>query len=124
MRPDLDKLQGTWDVVALEIEGARMDEGVFRGSRIVVKGDSFSTISMGATYSGKIRLNASASPAKLDLMFEEGPSAGMIQRGIYELSGDTLRVCFSTPGKERPSQLATKAGEGRTLAVWKRDREK
>ena len=39
---------------------------------------------------------------------------------IYELEGDTLRVCISPVGKERPTEFASKPGTGHALVVLKR----
>jgi uncharacterized protein (TIGR03067 family) len=39
---------------------------------------------------------------------------------IYELKDDTLRVCLSPLGKERPKEIASKPGSGVTLVVLKR----
>jgi hypothetical protein len=42
--------------------------------------------------------------------------------GIYEIGGDTLKVCFDPEGKERPTQF--KGGPGsQTLVVHKRVKE-
>ena len=120
MNPDLKKLQGTWEIVTLEVEGARMDEGAFRGSRIVVKGDSFTTISMGATYAGKLKLDASAAPRKLDLRFEEGPEKGNTSFGIYTLDGDRWTICLTVTGRNRPTEFATRAGSGHALETLER----
>jgi hypothetical protein len=50
----------------------------------------------------------------------EGQFEGKTMLGIYDLQGDTLRFCFADPGKERPTNFTTKAGDGRTLSVWKK----
>jgi uncharacterized protein (TIGR03067 family) len=47
MGDDLDGLQGTWNIVSLEMDGQKMPAA---GARIVVRGDRFTTIAMGATY--------------------------------------------------------------------------
>jgi uncharacterized protein (TIGR03067 family) len=123
--PELSRLAGEWSMIGGEHDGHPIPDAFVKTGRRLAHG-SETTVSFG----GQVYLKAtymvdpSAEPATIDYAILEGPSAGMIQRGIYELTGDTLRVCFSTPGRERPSQLATKAGEGRTLAVWKRNREK
>jgi uncharacterized protein (TIGR03067 family) len=40
---DLDKLQGTWNVVSLEADGQNMP-GAGEGSMIVIKGNKFTSI--------------------------------------------------------------------------------
>src|SRR5262245_50533642 len=76
MKGEVEKLQGTWNVVALEIDGAALADHAFRGSQILVKGHRFATVSMGATYKGKLKVDATKTPKALDLLFEEGPEKG------------------------------------------------
>ena len=40
--------------------------------------------------------------------------------GIYEISGDTLKVCFDPEGKKRPTEFKTEAGAPTVLVVHKR----
>ena len=47
MKAEIANLQGTWEIVALEVDGKTLVESGFQGSRIVVKGSTFTTISMG-----------------------------------------------------------------------------
>ena len=56
-------------------------------------------------------------------MMTEGPTKGKTQLGIYEFDGDTVRFCFGSPGKDRPSEFAAKEGSGNTLSVWRRDKK-
>ena len=39
---------------------------------------------------------------------------------IYELDGDTFKLCYAAPGEERPKEFSAKGANGITLAVWKR----
>jgi hypothetical protein len=50
----------------------------------------------------------------------EGPNKGTVILGIYEISGETLKVCFDPEGKKRPTEFKTAAGSPTTLAVYKR----
>ena len=52
MAGDLDKLQGTWTIVAFEADGQRMPQATFGGSQITIKKNAFKTVSMGAAYKG------------------------------------------------------------------------
>ena len=61
-------------------------------------------------------------PEAIDYVLLEGPNKGKTLLGIYELTGDTLKSCFAAPGKDRPTDFATKAGDLRTLSAWKWDK--
>jgi uncharacterized protein (TIGR03067 family) len=67
---DLDGLQGTWNIVSLEMDGQKVPGG---SARIVVHGDRFTTLAMGATYEGTVAVHQAAAPKSFDLHFEAGP---------------------------------------------------
>jgi len=120
MKAELASLQGTWDVVGLEIDGSALPGSAFDGSRIVVKGNTFATISMGATYSGTLKVNVAKTPKTLDLMFKSGPEKGNTSLAIFELDGDAWRICLTVTGTTRPTAFVTKAGSGLALETLKR----
>jgi uncharacterized protein (TIGR03067 family) len=120
MKAELASLQGTWEIVALEVDGSTLPEGAFAGSRIVVKGNSFATISMGATYGGTLGVDAAKTPKTLDLSFKSGPEKGNTSLAIFELDGDTWTLCLTVTAKKRPTAFATKAGSGLALETLKR----
>ena len=70
---------------------------------------------MGATYEGELELDAAESPKHFTLTFTKGPEKGNVNPGIYELDGDTWRICIATRGGGRPKRFATKAGSGHAL---------
>jgi len=123
VKSDVERLQGTWSVSSLEIEGAKMGENVFAGSKIVVDGNKFTTISMGATYKGIFKIDVASKPKTLDLMFDEGPEKGNTSLGIYELDGDSWKLCLCVGSKVRPKEFVTKAGSGHALETLKRDKQ-
>jgi hypothetical protein len=47
-------------------------------------------------------------------------SALKYQKAEYELTDDTLRICYDLSGKTRPSEFATKAGTRQFLMTYKR----
>jgi RNA polymerase sigma factor (sigma-70 family) len=124
MKTDVEKLQGTWIVATLEVEGAKVEANLFKGAKIVIKGDAFTTISMGATYKGTFKIDATSKPKKIDLMFTEGPEKGNTSLGIYELDGDTWKLCLTIANKDRPKEFATKPGSGLGLETLKRETQK
>lgn len=123
MKTDLHRLQGTWVVAALKMDGEKMAAGMFGEARVVVKGVRFQSLGMGAEYEGRLMLDESASPKAFDLRFTKGPEKGNTALGIYEISEQQWKICLTTrPGAvDRPKKFATKAGTGIALEILKRD---
>ena len=118
MTHDLDRLQGTWNIVALEIEGQKFPPG---GSSITIAGDAFVSRNMGAVYEGTVRLDETRAPKALDLNFTKGPEAGGVGLGIYALDGDTWTICLGFAGKTRPAEFRAPKGTGYALETLKRE---
>lgn len=41
-------------------------------------------------------------------------------RGIYKLTNGKLKICFSAPGKRRPTDFGTKVGDHHSLNIYAR----
>jgi uncharacterized protein (TIGR03067 family) len=117
---DIDKLQGVWNIVSLEMEGQVVPTGALAGARISLRGNRFTTSGMGAEYEGAASFDESKSPREFDLKFETGPEKGNTSLGIYELDGNTWRICLSTRGATRPAKFAAEPGTGFALEVLNR----
>jgi uncharacterized protein (TIGR03067 family) len=120
VKGDLEKLQGVWSITSLESDGNRLPETMFSGAQIVIKGDQFESLGMGAIYRGKVALDETKKPKQFDLVITEGHAKGMTNHGIYELGRDSWKLCLDTTGKNRPKQFATKSGSGFALETLKR----
>jgi len=112
MRDDLDMLQGAWAVVELEMEGQTISGGMLANARVEITGSRFSSLGMGAVYEGTLTLDDSANPHQLNMKFDAGPEKGNTNLGIYELDGDTWRICLAVRGDVRPSAFSAPAGSG------------
>jgi uncharacterized protein (TIGR03067 family) len=56
----------------------------------------------------------------MDVLSESGTLKGKVLRGIYELTGDKMRVCFGPADGERPGEFDTKKGKGRAMVHYER----
>jgi uncharacterized protein (TIGR03067 family) len=65
------------------------------------------------------KLDPSKSPKTLDAKVTDGPNKRVVYLSIYEISGDTLKVCFDPEGKKRPTEFKAESGS-QTLVVHKR----
>jgi uncharacterized protein (TIGR03067 family) len=115
---EVAKLQGTWRVVSLEAGGQKAPEQSIKGVRFLIQGDNMSL-------SGKekdlrtYRLDATAKPKTIDI---PGDADKEFSKAIYELDGDTLKLCFSQSTKlDRPKSFDT-AGTKYFCYTLKRDK--
>lgn len=119
MKPEMEKLQGNWNMVSLELDGRKYPPG---GARISIHGDRFESLNMGAEYAGRLVVDASANPKTLDMHYENGPEAGKISLGIFELEGDTWTLCLGLTGVARPTEFVAAPGTGHALETLRRNR--
>lgn len=84
---DVQGLQGNWNMIAMEMDGRKMPPATI-AARIVVEGDRFTTVAMGATYEGRLEVQDAQHPKAFHLLFTERPEKGNRSLGIYELDGE------------------------------------
>jgi len=108
-------------VTALRLNGRTMPAAGFVGARIVIEGNRFTSLGMGAAYGGTVKVNPTRKPKTLDLVFTEGHAAGTKHPGIYRLVGDRWTLCLATAGPRRPPTFASTAGSGFALETLERD---
>jgi len=117
---ELKKFQGTWTFESVEAGGKEVPAAEFKGMTVTFEGDKY-TVKKGdqVIQAATQELDPSKSPKALDVTVAEGPNKGAVMLGIYEISGDTLKVCFDPEGKKRPTQFKSASGS-QTLVVHKR----
>ncbi len=121
---DMTRLEGEWTMVSGSADGQPMPAPMVAQMKRICKADETITTMGGETFmKAKFSIDPSKKPKTIDYLMTEGFTKGSRQLGIYEVEGDTFKSCFSKPGAERPSDFTSKAGDGRTLSVWKREKQ-
>lgn len=119
---DLEKMQGTWHAIAVEVKGTPSDADTVKKFELVVKDDSYMMKVDGKDHvSAKLVLAADKKPKEMDIVLETDP----IYKGIYELDGDTLKICLvlsSDDDSKRPKEFKSEADSNTALFTWERTR--
>ena len=116
-----DLLTGTWTCQSATVDGRALPEATIKLLRLTLTRDRFKTekgkeVLFDSTYT----VDAAKSPKQINMLGTEGELAGKESPGLYVLEGDTLRMCYTMPGKPRPAAFDSPAGSGVYLLVWKR----
>lgn len=112
--------EGEWAMVAGIFSGAVMGDSMIQWCRRITRGN-VTAVMAGPQVMLKARftLDRSTRPHAVDYVNLEGAQTGKPQAGIFELAGDTLRVCLAAPGRPRPGDFTSAAGDGRSLTTWR-----
>jgi uncharacterized protein (TIGR03067 family) len=119
---DSDTIQGTWLASTAELGGKPFTDEVRRSIKLTLKDDKY-TVTVGKNPDqGTVKLDPSAKPKAMDITGTEGPNKGKKIPAIYELEGDTLKICYDLSGKSRPTEFKTTEGTQLFLVTYKREK--
>ena len=115
-----DTLQGTWRPSAAELGGQVFPDEVRKTIKLVIRDDKY-TVTFGKQIDrGTVKLMPLATPKAMDITGTESPNRGKTIPAIYELKGDTLRVCYDLSGEARPSGFKSEADTKLFLVDYER----
>ena len=104
-------------MIAFEMDGRSIPPG---SASIVIEGNKFTSLSMGAQYEGTMVVDSTSTPKTFDVKFNKGPHKGETSLGIYELRGKTWKICIGLTGVKRPTKFAAEPGTGHALETLTR----
>jgi len=113
-------MEGTWELVSAELGGQKLPGEVTKTLTLVLAGEKYTVKSPGPDDTGTVRLDPAKQPKELDVTGVEGPNKGKFFPAIYQLDGDSLKVCYDLDGKKRPTEFKSAPGTKQFLAVYTR----
>ena len=124
---ELKALAGTWRPISAENNGYKASEEDLKGTLWIRDADGKWTLRRGTEtlveWAVK-QIDATKNPKTIDIEITAGAYKGVVYLGIYELDGDTLRICFALPDKpERPTEFSASKGSVRALSEFKREKD-
>ena len=116
-------IDGTWILVAAELGGQKLPDQSLKdiaagaaAGRLILTDGRYTYQNDRGTY----KLGPADKPKTMDITGTDGPNQGKTFLAIYELPGDSLKICYDLGGKVRPSEFTTKPGTHQFLAFYKR----
>ena len=119
-----DGLSGRWTWVGFEQAGIVAAADQLKGWVMTVKNDHLAIEGPSrARIEADFTLDTTSRPKGIDLAFFSNQTRGKTVAGIYEIRGETLRICIpSALAKGRPKDFAATSANGCTLYVFARKR--
>ncbi len=120
---DAKLIQGTWQIVELEANGAKKAAEEFEGWKMIFQNDEVWVVKpSGSDPKLKFKLDSGKSPKTIDLIVQEGKDKGKVAPGIYAFANGQLRLCINIFGDltYRPKEFKTQDKDGVGFAVLER----
>ena len=118
-KTDLDRFQGTWNLVSATKDGNILPQEKVKQTTIVFKGDTFrfpGSAEYATSKEGTVKLDETKTPKEMDAISTDKE----VMLGIYVLQEYGYKVCFAPAGKPRPTQFTSAPGSGYILQSWER----
>jgi uncharacterized protein (TIGR03067 family) len=120
---DAKALQGTWLPSKAELSGQPMTEAVLKSISLKLENGRYEVFVGGQPDKGTYTLDSSSKPKGMVITGTDGPNLGKTYPAIYELTGDTLRICYDLSGAKRPAEFKSIAGTQLYLVTYSRKKE-
>ncbi len=128
MSPDvaslMSGLRGPWQAVYSEVDGEITPPAEFAATTMKHEGDKFIVEKKGAVaYEGSFSIDPTVTPHEIVYIYKKSAKdvfLGGPRPGIFQLEGDTFKVCFALIGHRTPKDFNTFPGSEQVLTVFQR----
>jgi uncharacterized protein (TIGR03067 family) len=119
VREELRKLQGVWHVVALQLRGQKATADQLEEVKPTLTFDGETAVFQsgpGVERVVRVRLGGTRMVTEIDFIGAQK----RLEKGVYQLDGETLTICFAASGEERPGGFVTSSERSHWLMVLRR----
>jgi uncharacterized protein (TIGR03067 family) len=116
------RIEGVWRFDVVEVMGQRQPRPPYPAHRMIIAKDGRDVVVQDDRITrGTISWDATKSPGQFDVVIASGAQKGQRYPGIYELEGDTYRICLPLKSTTRPTNFLTTPDNGSMMQVLKRE---
>jgi uncharacterized protein (TIGR03067 family) len=116
---DQEAILGTWRIEKASLGGMELPADQREKTLFEFKKDQVILHRGGTKEPAEYSLNPSKKPAEIRIKPKNEPAG----EGIYELNGDTLKICIVRDGRKRPTTFESKDGNEAILMILKREKK-
>jgi uncharacterized protein (TIGR03067 family) len=120
---DAKAVQGTWTPIKAELAGSPWPDALLKTIVLKMADGKYEVSVAGQIDKGTFKQDTASRPKGLTIQGTDGPNAGKTYPCIYELDGDTLRVCYDLSGVKAPTEFATAKGTQLYLVTYTRKKD-
>jgi uncharacterized protein (TIGR03067 family) len=115
-------MDGAWLASTAELGGEKFPDEIRKTMKLVMDEGKY-TVTVGKNPDrGTVKVDSSKKPKEMDITGTEGPNKGKTILAIYEMTDDTLTICYDLSGKARPSEFKTAKDTKLFLVTYKREK--
>jgi uncharacterized protein (TIGR03067 family) len=119
---DAQAVQGNWKPVTAELAGQPMADAVLKSISLKLDKGRYEVLVGDKPDKGTYTLDSGAKPKAMTVTGTAGPNLGKTFPAIYELKGDSLRICYDLSGAKRPTEFKTTPGTRLYLVTYTRNK--
>ena len=123
MKDDAKAVQGNWKPIKAELAEQPMPGAVLMSTSLKLDDGKYEVFVGGTPDRGTYTLDSVTKPKSMTVTGTDGPNSGKTFPAIYELNGDTLRICYDLSGAQRPTEFKSIAGTQLYLVTYERTKE-
>jgi uncharacterized protein (TIGR03067 family) len=122
-RNDAKAVEGSWKPVTAELAGQPMAQDVLKSISLNLEHGKYEVFVGEHPDRGTYTIDSNSKPKSMTITGTEGPNHGKTFPAIYELDGETLRICYDLSGAKRPTEFKSAAGTRLYLVTYHRKKE-
>jgi len=117
---DAADLKDTWKPTEGTDAGTPLTKKLIDSIVLVITDGKYQVKVLDVDENGTFKFDAAKTPKTMDISATDGPNKGKSILAIYELTGDTLKVCYCVDGSARPDKFESTKENKFLLFVYKR----